>query len=191
MLKPTRCNVCGGLFVLTKFFSRKKMDLSDVKMEELGIVIKGELYNSQCVRYNPQLIFLIFIGPNDVGVFPQKDVIPIKKQCLEIKLINSSAHYELPSHVYSCLELRILTLENDIFKTPLEFGRFSKLEYLYLKILILGPYILVSLPQPSRWALYRCTNIHNFNIESRNLHKFFFFLSSFLFMSCISSYYIG
>ncbi|KAJ9558614.1 hypothetical protein OSB04_013228 [Centaurea solstitialis] len=92
----------------------------------------------------------------------------------ELRLTNSNRRYELPSHVFSCSELRVLTLENCIFKTPLEFGRFSNLECLYLKNIDFGAEYsrtLVSLPQLWMLALYRCTNVHNLNIEARNLHK--------------------
>ncbi|GKB19024.1 F-box/FBD/LRR-repeat protein-like protein [Tanacetum coccineum] len=51
----------------------------------------------------------------------------------EFHLMNTNQRYELPSYVFSCLELRTLKLDNCFFKPPLKFDGFFKLEDLDLK----------------------------------------------------------
>ncbi|KVI00483.1 hypothetical protein Ccrd_021248, partial [Cynara cardunculus var. scolymus] len=57
----------------------------------------------------------------------------------ELVLINANSLYPLPSHVFSCSELKKLKLKNCIFNTPLEFEGFPNLKDLFLKNIVFGP----------------------------------------------------
>ncbi|KVI00486.1 F-box domain, cyclin-like protein [Cynara cardunculus var. scolymus] len=95
-----------------------------------------------------------------------------KNSVRELVLTNSNRRYELPSYVFSCIELRKLELENCIFKPPLEFKGFFNVVNLFLKDIDFGanswetPF---SLPHLKRLCLHTCTNVYNFNIKAKKL----------------------
>ncbi|KAI3697236.1 hypothetical protein L6452_30103 [Arctium lappa] len=96
----------------------------------------------------------------------------LKNSVREFVLTNSNRHYELPSYVFSCLELRRLELHNCIFRPPPEFKGIFNVETLFLKDIDFGVNSWetpVSLPHLKRLCLHTCTNVYNFNIKARKL----------------------
>ncbi|XP_024984156.1 F-box/FBD/LRR-repeat protein At1g13570-like [Cynara cardunculus var. scolymus] len=78
----------------------------------------------------------------------------------ELVLFNANSFYPLPSHVFSCSELKKLKLENCIFNTPLEFEGFPNLKDLFLKNIVFGPNCCVTkvnLPRLRKLTLNNCT----------------------------------
>ncbi|CAH1441126.1 unnamed protein product [Lactuca virosa] len=90
----------------------------------------------------------------------------------ELKLTNSNECYRLPSHLFSCLELTKLELQNCFFKQPLEFEGFLNLEELLLEDIDFGANLCgtkINLPRLKKLILHTCTNVYNFNIKATKL----------------------
>ncbi|KAI3697235.1 hypothetical protein L6452_30102 [Arctium lappa] len=90
----------------------------------------------------------------------------------ELIFTNSNRRYELPYHVFSCSDLRKLTLGNCIFMPPLKFEGFLNLENLRLTNIDFRANscgALVNLPRLRWLSLVKCRNVFNFNIKARNL----------------------
>lgn len=90
----------------------------------------------------------------------------------EFFLVNSYRRYEVPSYLFSCLELRKLHLDNCTLKPLLEFHKLPNLEYLYLKNIDFGDNLgtrVIDLPRLKRLILFSCTNAYNFNIKATKL----------------------
>ncbi|KAI3826794.1 hypothetical protein L1987_00850 [Smallanthus sonchifolius] len=90
----------------------------------------------------------------------------------EFFLANSCRRYELPSYLFSCLELRTLHLVNCILKPPLEFQRFPNLEFLSLRYIDFGANsgrTVIDLPRLKILLMAKCTNAYNFNIKATKL----------------------
>ncbi|PWA63251.1 F-box domain, FBD domain, Leucine-rich repeat domain, L domain-like protein [Artemisia annua] len=90
----------------------------------------------------------------------------------EFHLVNTNQRYELPSYVFSCLELRALTLDNCLFKPPLKFDGFFKLENLNLRdinFVASSVRTHINLPKLKSLTLTSCTNLCNFNIKATKL----------------------
>ncbi|MFS7906644.1 putative F-box domain, FBD domain, F-box-like domain superfamily protein [Helianthus anomalus] len=88
------------------------------------------------------------------------------------RIVNSNQIYQIPSSVFSCLELRVLILVNCIFKPPLEFKGFPNLEEIYLLYVKFGGNsggTVINLPQLKKLSLQSCGNVNNFNIKAENL----------------------
>nr|KAJ0225496.1 hypothetical protein LSAT_V11C100032250 [Lactuca sativa] len=84
--------------------------------------------------------------------------------------------YELPSHVFYCLELTKLELHNCFFKPPIEFEGFLNLEDHYLQNVDFGAKLCgnqICLPQLKEVSMYSCINIYNFNIKATKLQSLF------------------
>ncbi|CAH1441141.1 unnamed protein product [Lactuca virosa] len=89
----------------------------------------------------------------------------------ELVLTNSNRRYELSSHVFCCLELRRLKLQNCFYK-PLEFEGFLNLVELILRHIDFGARLCgtkINLPQLKHLSLFKCTNVYNFNIQATKL----------------------
>ncbi|MFS7906645.1 putative F-box domain, FBD domain, F-box-like domain superfamily protein [Helianthus anomalus] len=87
---------------------------------------------------------------------------------------NSNRIYQIPSSVFSCLELRVLILVNCIFKPPLEFQGFPNLEEIYLLYVNFGGNsggTVINLPQLKKLSLQSCGNVNNFNIKAEKLQN--------------------
>ncbi|GKA32894.1 F-box/FBD/LRR-repeat protein-like protein [Tanacetum coccineum] len=82
---------------------------------------------------------------------------------------NTNQRYELPCYVFSCPELRTLDLDKCIFKPPLKFDGFFKLENLHLRRINFVAGIHINLPQLQSLTLISCTNLYNFNIKATKL----------------------
>ncbi|KAL7617369.1 hypothetical protein Lser_V15G03058 [Lactuca serriola] len=90
----------------------------------------------------------------------------------ELILANSNRSYELPSCVFSCLELRSLKMVNCFFNPPRAFEGFLNLEELLLHHSDFGGRLCgtkINLPRLKRLALVTCTNVYNFNINATKL----------------------
>nr|KAJ0226127.1 hypothetical protein LSAT_V11C100007170 [Lactuca sativa] len=94
-----------------------------------------------------------------------------RKGVQEFMFLNANQCYELPSHMFSCLELTKLTLENCFFfKPPLGFEGFPNLETLILCKIDFGCGTQIKLPQLKKLLLVKCTNVYNFNIKATKVH---------------------
>ncbi|KAL4561352.1 hypothetical protein LXL04_033517 [Taraxacum kok-saghyz] len=94
----------------------------------------------------------------------------------ELIITNPNQCYELPSYVFSCLELRFLRLEYCFIKRPLEFEGFLNLEDLVLMNIVFGDSssrTQISLPQLKKLSIYEFTNVNNFNIKATKLQCLF------------------
>lgn len=92
----------------------------------------------------------------------------------ELELINSNRRYKLPSYVFSCLELRTLTLKNCIFKPPHDLQEFLYLKNLFLDKIDFGANsygTLFNLPQLRKLLINCCTNVCNINIKAERLRS--------------------
>ncbi|CAH1451068.1 unnamed protein product [Lactuca virosa] len=92
----------------------------------------------------------------------------------ELILVSSNRCYELPSYVFSCLELTKLKLHNCFFKPPLKFEGFLNLEELILRHIDFGANLCgtkINLPQLKKLSLHSCSNVYNFNIKATNLFR--------------------
>ncbi|XP_024984158.1 F-box/FBD/LRR-repeat protein At1g13570-like [Cynara cardunculus var. scolymus] len=90
----------------------------------------------------------------------------------ELVLINANWLYLLPSHVFSCSELRNLKLANCIFKSPLGFVGFPYLEDVFLRNVVFGTNFsgaMVNLPRLRKLTLHSCTHVYNLDINAPNL----------------------
>ncbi|CAH1441150.1 unnamed protein product [Lactuca virosa] len=90
----------------------------------------------------------------------------------ELLLTNLNQRYELPSYVFSCLELTKLKLVNCFFKTPLKFEGCLNLEELCLQDVDFGTSLCgnkINLPQLKKLILLTCKNVYNFNIKATKL----------------------
>ncbi|CAH1441152.1 unnamed protein product [Lactuca virosa] len=90
----------------------------------------------------------------------------------ELVLKNLNRRYELPSYLFSCLDLIMLDLQNCFYKPPLEFEGFLNLEELILKHIDFGARLCetkINLPQLKKLSLHTCTNAYNFNIKATKL----------------------
>nr|KAJ0226125.1 hypothetical protein LSAT_V11C100032570 [Lactuca sativa] len=90
----------------------------------------------------------------------------------DLVLTNSNQRYKLPSHVYSCLQLRKLDLENCFFKPPLEFEGFLNLEELFFENIDFAARLCgakVNLPQLKKLCPETCKKVYNFNIKAIKL----------------------
>ncbi|CAH1441170.1 unnamed protein product [Lactuca virosa] len=90
----------------------------------------------------------------------------------ELILTDSNQRYELPSYVFSCLELTKLKLRNCFFKPPLKVEGFLNLNDLELwnidfRANLCGTQI--NLPQLKKLSMSWCTNVYNFNINATKL----------------------
>ncbi|KAL7616850.1 hypothetical protein Lser_V15G03039 [Lactuca serriola] len=91
---------------------------------------------------------------------------------MELILTNFNRRYELPSYLFSCLELTKLKLQNCFFKPPPKFEGFLNLEDLYLRNVDFGASLCgpqISLPQLKKLSMYSCTNVSNFNIKATRI----------------------
>ncbi|MFS7906778.1 putative leucine-rich repeat domain superfamily [Helianthus anomalus] len=82
---------------------------------------------------------------------------------------NSNRIYQIPSSVFSCLELRVLGLVNCIFKLPLEFKGFQNLEDIVFSKVNFSRGTVINLPQLKALTLFRCSNVNSFNIKAEML----------------------
>ncbi|KAF5822680.1 putative FBD domain-containing protein [Helianthus annuus] len=82
---------------------------------------------------------------------------------------NSNRIYQIPSSVFSFLELRVLGLVNCIFKPPLEFKGFQNLEDIMFSKVNFGGGTVINLPQLKALTLLRCSNVNSFNIKAEML----------------------
>ncbi|CAI9269020.1 unnamed protein product [Lactuca saligna] len=92
----------------------------------------------------------------------------------ELILTNSNQRYQLPSYVFSCLELTKLKMKNCFFKPPLNFEGFLNLKDLNLRCIDFGASLCgtqINLPQLKKLSLHKCTNVYNFNIKATKLEK--------------------
>ncbi|XP_042752820.1 F-box/FBD/LRR-repeat protein At1g13570 [Lactuca sativa] len=92
----------------------------------------------------------------------------------ELILDSSNRCYELPSYVFSCLELTKLILYNCFFKPPLKFEGFLNLEELILRDIDFGANLCrtkINLPQLKNLSLAYCTNVYKFKIKATNLFR--------------------
>ncbi|CAI9262096.1 unnamed protein product [Lactuca saligna] len=90
----------------------------------------------------------------------------------KLVLTNANRRYELPSHVFSCLGLTELILENCYFNPPLQFEGFRNLEELFLEHIDFGENLSgnqINLPQLKNLNFLECTNVHNFNIKATKM----------------------
>ncbi|XP_042752963.1 F-box/FBD/LRR-repeat protein At1g13570 [Lactuca sativa] len=91
----------------------------------------------------------------------------------ELVLTYSNQHYELPSYVFSCLDLTKLELRNCIYKPPLEFNGFLNLKELNLEDVDFGTSCgnKINLPKLKKLFLFSCKNVYKFNIKATKLRK--------------------
>ncbi|CAH1441169.1 unnamed protein product [Lactuca virosa] len=92
----------------------------------------------------------------------------------ELILTISNRRYELPSYVFSCLELTKLKLKNCFFKPPLNFEGFLNLDHLILRHVDFRANLCgtqIKLPQLKKLSLHSCANVYNFNIKATNLFR--------------------
>ncbi|KAJ0792913.1 putative F-box domain, leucine-rich repeat domain superfamily, F-box-like domain superfamily [Helianthus annuus] len=91
---------------------------------------------------------------------------------------NSNRIYQIPSSVFSCLELRVLGLRGCIFNPPLEFKGFPNLQDINLQKVNFGGNLggtVINLPQLKNLSLHTCVNVNNFNIMAVNLQHLLVF----------------
>ncbi|KAJ0807757.1 putative leucine-rich repeat domain superfamily [Helianthus annuus] len=87
---------------------------------------------------------------------------------------NSNQIYQIPSSVFSCLELRGLVLCGCIFNPPLEYKGFPNLKQIYLIYVNFGGNsggTVINLPQLKKLSLQNCGNVNNFNIKAKKLQN--------------------
>ncbi|XP_071718548.1 F-box/FBD/LRR-repeat protein At1g13570-like [Rutidosis leptorrhynchoides] len=92
----------------------------------------------------------------------------------ELVLINKNQRYRLPCYFFSCLDLRMLELENCLIKPPLDFQGFLYLEDLVLRNIEFGANsngTIINLPQLKKLKMDECTNVYNFKIKSTKLFQ--------------------
>ncbi|KAI7742641.1 hypothetical protein M8C21_025529 [Ambrosia artemisiifolia] len=97
-----------------------------------------------------------------------------RKSVNELVIIKFNWVYQIPSSVFSCVELRLLVLYNCIFKTPLEFQGFPNLQEIILKKVTFEDslrQIMINLPQLKTLGLEECVNVNNFNIKAENVQR--------------------
>ncbi|KAJ0809808.1 putative F-box domain, FBD domain, leucine-rich repeat domain superfamily [Helianthus annuus] len=90
------------------------------------------------------------------------------------RIVNSNQIYQIPSSVFSCLELRVLVLCGCIFNLPLEFKGFPNLEEIYLLYVKFGGNsggTVINLPQLRKLSLQSCRSVYNFNIKAKKLQN--------------------
>ncbi|KAM0052576.1 putative F-box domain, FBD domain, leucine-rich repeat domain superfamily [Helianthus debilis subsp. tardiflorus] len=82
---------------------------------------------------------------------------------------NSNRIYQIPSSVFSCLELRVLSLDKCIFRPPHEFKGFQNLEEIIFSQVNFRGGSVINLPQLKALTLFRCSNVNSFNIKAEML----------------------
>ncbi|XP_022028307.1 F-box/FBD/LRR-repeat protein At1g13570 [Helianthus annuus] len=88
----------------------------------------------------------------------------------DLTIANSIQLYQLPSCLFSCLELRKLELGKCIFKPPLQFEGFPYLESLTLNnIDFTTTDVVINLPHLTKLILRYCTNVYNLKIKATKL----------------------
>ncbi|KAJ0612078.1 putative F-box domain, leucine-rich repeat domain superfamily, F-box-like domain superfamily [Helianthus annuus] len=88
----------------------------------------------------------------------------------DLTIANSIQLYQLPSCLFSCLELRKLELGKCIFKPPLQFEGFPYLESLTLNnIDFTTTDVVINLPHLTKLILQYCTNVYNLKIKATKL----------------------
>nr|KAJ0225365.1 hypothetical protein LSAT_V11C100032540 [Lactuca sativa] len=93
---------------------------------------------------------------------------------MELIIVNANQCYEIPSCVFSCLELRSLKVTKCFFNPPREFEGFLNLEELILKRIDFGARLCgtkINLPRLKTLTLNMCTNVYNFNIKATKLQN--------------------
>ncbi|CAI9262097.1 unnamed protein product [Lactuca saligna] len=119
--------------------------------------------------------FVIYIPPMFFDSFEEIDewmMFLSRNNVTKLALYNSNRRYELPSHVFSCLGLRMLILENCFFNPPLQFEGFHNLEDVFLQHIDFGKNLSgnqMNLPQLKNLNFLECTNVHNFNIKATKM----------------------
>ncbi|XP_052622357.1 F-box/FBD/LRR-repeat protein At1g13570-like [Lactuca sativa] len=119
--------------------------------------------------------FVIHIPPMLLDSFEEIDewmMLLSRNNVTKLVLYNSNRRYELPSHVYSCLGLTELILENCNFNPPLQFEGFLNLEELFLEHIDFGENLSgnqINLPQLKNLSFRECMNVHNFNIKATKM----------------------
>ncbi|KAL7616946.1 hypothetical protein Lser_V15G03065 [Lactuca serriola] len=114
--------------------------------------------------------FVIHIPPMLLDSFEEIDewmMLLSRNNVTKLVLYNSNRRYELPSHVFSCLGLTELILENCFFSPPLQFEGFHNLEELFLLHIDFGKSL--SGNQMNLLHFLECTNVHNFNIKATKM----------------------
>ncbi|KAL7617376.1 hypothetical protein Lser_V15G03057 [Lactuca serriola] len=97
-----------------------------------------------------------------------------RNSLMELIIVNANQRYELPSCVFSCLELRRLKVTKCFFNPPREFEGFLNLEELILKRIDFGARLCgtkINLPRLKTLTLNMCTNVYNFNIKATKLQN--------------------
>ncbi|CAH1441146.1 unnamed protein product [Lactuca virosa] len=97
-----------------------------------------------------------------------------RNSLMELIIVNANQRYELPSCVFSCLELRSLKVTKCFFNPPREFEGFLNLEELILKRIDFGGRLCgtkINLPRLKTLTLNMCTNVYNFNIKATKLQN--------------------
>ncbi|GMP58369.1 hypothetical protein CsSME_00022062 [Camellia sinensis var. sinensis] len=113
-------------------------------------------------------------GLKSCSEFDQLILFVSKKGIQELNLnIQNGELYKLPSSLFSCLQLKILTLHSCIFKSPPEFKGFSRLLKLELYEVVVTADILSRLisssPLLERLSLQNSTSIDCLEINAPNL----------------------
>ncbi|CAH1441122.1 unnamed protein product [Lactuca virosa] len=119
--------------------------------------------------------FVIYIPPMFLDSFQEIDewmMLLSRNNVTKLVLTNSNRRYELPSHVFSCLGLTELILENCYFNPPLQFEGFLNLEELFLEHIDFGENLSgnqINLPQLKNLSFLECMNVQNFNIKATKM----------------------
>ncbi|CAI9269033.1 unnamed protein product [Lactuca saligna] len=127
----------------------------------------------------PILKFALYIPNVFLDSFQEVDQFMLllsRNSLTELIIINTNQRYELPSCVFSCLELRSLKTTNGFFNPPREFEGFLNLEELSLKHIDFGDRLCgtrINLPRLKTLTLNTCTNVYNFNIKATKLQNLF------------------
>ncbi|KAJ0809812.1 putative F-box domain, FBD domain, leucine-rich repeat domain superfamily [Helianthus annuus] len=135
------------------------------------IMIKHQGPISKFVLHIPKEIVLDSFQEVDLWM-----LILSRKSVRELHIVNSNQIYQIPSSVFSCLELRVLVLCGCIFNLPLEFKGFPNLEEIYLLYVTFGGNsggTVINLPQLKKLSLQSCGNVNNFNIKAKKLQNLY------------------
>nr|KAJ0226834.1 hypothetical protein LSAT_V11C100032450 [Lactuca sativa] len=160
------------VLVFDKNFSNKFASNGDFGRNRfIGIINKVLfLHNGPILKFHLHISYIFHDSLQAIGQWMS---FLSRNGVTELVLTYSNQHYELPSYVFSCLDLTKLELRNCIYKPPLEFNGFLNLKELNLEDVDFGTSCgnKINLPKLKKLFLFSCKNVYKFNIKATKLRK--------------------